>query len=138
IADDTLIIFTSDHGATFEAGNTGASNYHDSNRPFRGGKRTLWEGGVRVPGLVRWTGHVPAGKTSDEPIHMIDVFPTVLAAAGGRPSRPATRGGRTITTATAPSAAASGPCGRAACACRGWCAGPVTCRRAKPPTSRST
>jgi len=37
IADNTLIIFTSDHGATFETGNAGASNYHDSNRPFRGG-----------------------------------------------------------------------------------------------------
>jgi len=84
IADNTLIIFTSDHGATFETGNAGASNYHDSNRPLRGGKRTLWEGGVRVPALVRWTGHVPAGKTSEEPIHMIDVFPTVLTAAGGK------------------------------------------------------
>jgi arylsulfatase A-like enzyme len=84
LTENTLIIFSSDHGATFEVGNMGASNYHDSNHPFRGQKRTLWEGGVRVPAIVRWPGHVPAGKTSDEPIHMIDVFPSLLAAAGGK------------------------------------------------------
>jgi arylsulfatase A-like enzyme len=85
LADDTLVIFTSDHGATFEVGNRGASAYHDSNRPFRGQKRTLWEGGIRVPAIVRWPGRVPAGRTSDVPMHMTDVFPTVLAAAGRRP-----------------------------------------------------
>jgi arylsulfatase A len=84
IAENTIIIFSSDHGATFEAGNMGASNFHDSNRPFRGGKRTLWEGGIRVPALVRWPGHVPAGKNSDDPMHMTDVFPSLLAAAGGK------------------------------------------------------
>jgi arylsulfatase A-like enzyme len=79
----TLVIFTSDHGATFEGGNEGASAYHDSNGPFRGEKRTLWEGGLRVPALVRWPGHVPAARVSSEIVCMIDVFPTVLAAAGG-------------------------------------------------------
>src|SRR5262249_2436129 len=43
LADDSLVVFASDQGATFESGNAGASNYHDSNRPFRGQKRTLWE-----------------------------------------------------------------------------------------------
>ncbi len=66
LADDTIVIFTSDHGATFEQGNKGTSNFHDSNRPFRGQKRTLWEGGIRVPGVVRWPGHVPAGVVSRE------------------------------------------------------------------------
>jgi len=84
LAGDTLIIFTSDHGATFEAGNKGTSAYHRSNGPFRGQKRTLWEGGIRVPGVVRWPGRVPAGKASNEIIHMTDVLPTVLAAAGGK------------------------------------------------------
>lgn len=83
----TLVLFSSDHGATFEAGNQGTANYHDSNAPFRGHKRTLWEGGIRVPAVVRWPGKVPAGKKSDAIIHMMDVFPTLLAAAGGVPKK---------------------------------------------------
>ena len=80
LGESTLVIFTSDHGATFEKGNLGTSNFHDSNGPFRGQKRTLWEGGIRVPAVVRWPGQVPAGKVSTEVIHMTDVFPTVFAA----------------------------------------------------------
>ncbi len=85
LSNRTLVVFTSDHGATFEQGNQGTSNFHDSNRPFRGQKRTLWEGGIRVPAVVRWPGHVPAGLVSKEPVHMTDVFPTLLDAAGGKP-----------------------------------------------------
>src|SRR5439155_10779310 len=85
IADNTIILFTSDHGATFEAGNMGASYFHDSNRPFRGQKRTLWQGGIRVPGVVRWPGRVPAGKVSPEIVHMIDLLPTFLRAAAAEP-----------------------------------------------------
>lgn len=85
LLDNTLVIFTSDHGATFEAGNKGASAYHKSNGPFRGQKRTLWEGGIRVPGVVRWPGQVPPGKVSDEIIHMTDVLSTVLATVGSQP-----------------------------------------------------
>ncbi len=85
LADDTIVVFTSDHGATFESGNLGTSNALDSNRPFRGQKRTVWEGGVRVPGVVRWPGHVPAGVVSGEVIQMTDLFPTLLAAAGAAP-----------------------------------------------------
>lgn len=85
LAGETIVVFTSDHGATFEAGNLGTSNALDSNRPFRGQKRTLWEGGVRVPGVVRWPGHVASGAVSDEVIRTTDLFPTLLAAAGGVP-----------------------------------------------------
>jgi len=85
LSDNTLVVFTSDHGATFEQGNLGTSNFHDSNRPFRGQKRTLWEGGIRVPAVVRWPGHVPAGRSSNAVVHMTDLFPTLLAAAGGKP-----------------------------------------------------
>ncbi len=85
LAANTLVVFSCDHGATFEPNNQGTSAYHDSNRPFRGQKRTLWEGGVRVPGVVRWPGRVPAGRVSGEIVHMIDVLPTLLAAAGARP-----------------------------------------------------
>ncbi len=82
LAGNTLVVVSSDHGATFESGNRGASNYHDSNRPLRGQKRLLWEGGIRVPACVRWPGRIPAGSVSDELVHMMDVFPTLLAAAG--------------------------------------------------------
>jgi len=84
-AANTLVVFSSDNGATFESGNQGASYFHDSNQPFRGQKRSLEEGGIRVPGLVRWPGRVPAGRRFDQPVHMTDVMPTFLAAAGGRP-----------------------------------------------------
>lgn len=85
LADNTIVIFTSDNGATFESGNQGTSNFHDSNYPFRGQKRSLEEGGIRVPAVVRWPGRIPAGRKFDQPVHMIDVFPTLLAAAGGKP-----------------------------------------------------
>jgi arylsulfatase A-like enzyme len=85
LAENTLVVFSSDHGATFENGNQGACNFFDSNRPFRGGKRSVNEGGIRVPSIVRWPGHVPAGQTSEELVHNIDVLPTFLAAAGGTP-----------------------------------------------------
>jgi arylsulfatase A len=79
---ETLIVFTSDHGATFESGNGGTSAALDSNRPFRGQKRTLWEGGVRVPGLVWWPGRVPGGVVGKEVVQLIDLLPTFVAAAG--------------------------------------------------------
>lgn len=85
LADNTLVVFTSDHGATFESGNLGTSDFHDSNRPFRGQKRTLWEGGIRVPAIASWPGHIPAGAVSQDVVHMTDVFPTLLAVAGGTP-----------------------------------------------------
>ena len=80
LSDDTLVIFTSDQGATFEPQNEGASYYHDSNTPFRGQKRSLEEGGIRVPGAVRWPRRVAPGGTSDEVMHFIDIFPTLLAS----------------------------------------------------------
>jgi arylsulfatase A-like enzyme len=85
LAEQTLVVFFSDHGATFEAGNQGTSAALDSNRPFRGQKRTLWEGGVRVPGVVRWPGKIAAGTVSNDPTHSIDLLPTLLAAADRSP-----------------------------------------------------
>ncbi len=85
LADNTIVIFTSDHGATFEKLSEYAPIYHDSNYPFRGQKRTLWEGGMRVPGVIRWPGHVPSGVESSDLIHMCDLFPTLLAAIGAQP-----------------------------------------------------
>ena len=75
IADDTLIAFVSDNGGPEQV------NASD-NGPLNGGKATTWEGGVRVPFLVRWpNGKLPAGKTYDQPVIQLDLFPTVLAAA---------------------------------------------------------
>jgi arylsulfatase A-like enzyme len=80
---NTLIVFTSDHGATFESGNLGTSAALDSNRPFRGQKRTLWEGGIRVPAFVSWPGTIPEGVVAQEVVHLTDLLPTFVAAGGG-------------------------------------------------------
>jgi arylsulfatase A-like enzyme len=83
LSRETLIVFTSDHGATFESGNQGTSAALDSNRPFRGQKRTLWEGGVRVPGLACWPGRIPEGIVTQEVMQLTDLLPTIVAAARG-------------------------------------------------------
>ena len=83
LSQDTLIFFTSDNGATFEFGNQGASVALDSNRPLRGQKRTLWEGGIRVPGLVCWPSKIPGGQVSQVNVHLADILPTLVSAAGG-------------------------------------------------------
>ena len=83
LSRDTLIVFTSDNGATFEFGNQGASAAMDSNRPLRGQKRTLWEGGIRVPGLVCWPARIPGGQVSQVNVHLTDILPTLVSAAGG-------------------------------------------------------
>ncbi|PQO45405.1 sulfatase-like hydrolase/transferase [Blastopirellula marina] len=72
IADDTLVIFFSDNGGS------GLAN----NAPLQGRKSTMWEGGNRVPCIVRWPGHVPAGQVSDAFLSSLEVFPTASAAAG--------------------------------------------------------
>jgi arylsulfatase A-like enzyme len=75
IDDDTLIVFVSDNGGP-ESVNA------SDNGPFNGGKATTWEGGIRVPFLLRWKRGLPAGKTYDQPVIQLDFVPTVLAAAG--------------------------------------------------------
>lgn len=72
IGDRTLIVFTSDNGPENGAGNSG---------PFKGRKRLLGEGGIRVPAIVRWKGHVKAGSTSDKFVLTTDLFPTFTHAA---------------------------------------------------------
>ena len=68
----TLVLFTSDNGPWF-GGSTGG---------LRGMKGATWEGGLRVPGIFRWPGRIPAGQVIDEPCGTIDVLPTILALAG--------------------------------------------------------
>jgi arylsulfatase A-like enzyme len=76
IADRTIVVFTSDNGGLMEPG---ASTV---NVPLRVGKGSAYEGGVRVPLIVRWPGVTPAGSVCHEPVMSIDFFPTYLAAAG--------------------------------------------------------
>ena len=73
----TLVFFFSDNG-----GPIGASGNGSINDPLRGGKGTLYEGGVRVPFVISWPGKLSSGKTYDQPVCSLDVFATTLAAAG--------------------------------------------------------
>jgi arylsulfatase A-like enzyme len=76
IAQDTIVVYSTDNGPHMnswpDAGMT----------PFRGEKNTNWEGAFRVPAVVRWTGHIPAGKVVNDIMSHNDWFPTFLAAAG--------------------------------------------------------
>ncbi len=79
IADRTVVIFTSDNGGL--TNNPGNPERTTSNLPLRQGKGSIYEGGVRVPAIVKWPGHTPPGSVSDEPIISIDYFPTLLDIA---------------------------------------------------------
>ncbi len=83
LSERTLVFFLSDNG-----GPTGQTT--SSNRPLRGAKGQMWEGGIRVPYIVRWKGTLPAGRVCDFPVSALDIFPTALAAAGvaADPQRP--------------------------------------------------
>lgn len=78
--DNTIIIFTSDNGGLSAHGRGGEANTH--NAPLRSGKGSAYEGGVRVPAIVRWPGVTPADARSDAIIIGHDWFPTILAMAG--------------------------------------------------------
>ena len=72
--ESTIVVFTSDNGSRGRDGG--------SNAPLRGTKGTTWEGGMRVPCIVRWPGRVAPGRTSDELVTSIDLFPTLAALCG--------------------------------------------------------
>lgn len=75
---NTLIIFTSDNGPHVEGG--ADPDYFDSNGVLKGYKRDLYEGGIRVPMIARWTSHIEAGSTSDHVSAFWDVMPTMAEA----------------------------------------------------------
>ncbi len=79
IDDNTIVMFSSDNGPHQEGGHK--MEFFNSNGPLRGMKRDLYEGGIRVPLLVRWPGHVPAKKVSHHISGFQDVFPTMLEIA---------------------------------------------------------
>lgn len=72
---NTLFIFSSDNGGPHPGAVT-------SNGPLRGGKGTVYEGGTRVPAFATWDGHIPAGAIVNEPMHIVDWYPTLLKLAG--------------------------------------------------------
>ena len=74
--DNTIVVFTTDNGAENFSWPDGGQT------PFAGGKGTVLEGGFRVPCIIRWPGHVPAGKVDNSIISGLDWFPTFVAAAG--------------------------------------------------------
>ena len=88
IADDTLVVFTSDNGG-LKYKEDGERDANTSNWPLRAGKGSEFDGGFRVPYIFRWPGKIPAGTTNHTPITNVDLYPTLLAAAGAnRPDQP--------------------------------------------------
>lgn len=81
LADDTLVVFTSDNGAHWEEEDI-ARYGHRANLDYRGQKADIWEAGHRVPFLARWPGEIPPGATSDETICHVDLFATLAAILG--------------------------------------------------------
>lgn len=95
LRDNTLVLFTSDNGpwsndqarqhaknARHVAWTKGPEIPWGSSGPLRGAKGSTWEGGLRVPGIVRWPDHVPSGRTSDAIVSTLDVLPTFATLAG--------------------------------------------------------
>lgn len=80
--DNTIVFFTSDNGPV----SVGGRDYEFFNGagPLRGRKGGLYDGGIREPMIVRWPGHVPAGKVSDVPWYFADVLPTLAELGGGK------------------------------------------------------
>lgn len=75
LRENTLVLFKSDNGG-----------YNGDNRPLRGFKGMLYEGGIRVPWIVRWPGKVKHGTTNDPPVISTDCYPTLLEVAGLPPT----------------------------------------------------
>ena len=76
LADNTLVLFTSDNGGA------GYIGLPDVNQPYRGWKMTLFEGGIHVPYFLKWPERIEAGTEVDAPVHHFDLYATAAAAAG--------------------------------------------------------
>lgn len=91
ILDNTCCVFTSDNGPSRETRNwldgTEDPYYGGTAGKLKGHKFSLFEGGIRMPGIMHWPDRIPAGQVIDEPVASMDVFPTLLNAAGGDLSR---------------------------------------------------
>ena len=98
LSKDTLVIFTSDNGPET------LNRYRSANRsfgrpgPLRGMKLHIYDGGIRVAGIIRWPGHVKAGVTSNEPVCALDLLPTFCELAGVKPPQDLTLDGTSFTS----------------------------------------
>ncbi len=77
LEDNTWVVVTSDNGPWLSYG-----NHAGSAGPFREGKGTVYEGGIRVPCIMRWPGHIPAGRSCNAPLMTIDLLPTIAHQVG--------------------------------------------------------
>jgi len=88
LAENTLVLFSSDNGGVNKPENANLVQTDAQKAglkpvgPFRGGKHDVWEGGFRVPYLVRWPGHVPAGTVCDETVSIVDTLASLAAITG--------------------------------------------------------
>jgi arylsulfatase A len=82
VADQTLVFFTSDNGPETLKRYPGARRSYGSPGPLRGMKLHLYEGGIRVPGILRWPGHTRPGQVCREPFSSLDLLPTFCRLAG--------------------------------------------------------
>jgi arylsulfatase A len=80
ISEQTIVLFTSDNGPHFAG--QGDADQRRFNAGYHGHKYLVYEGGIRVPAVIRWPAGLPAGATLSRPVHGADWFPTLLAAAG--------------------------------------------------------
>ncbi|MHC4252386.1 MAG: arylsulfatase [Planctomycetota bacterium] len=83
LSENTLVIFSSDNGPSGEGGQS--MEFFKSSGPLSGGKRSLKEGGIRVPTIARWPGRIAPGRTTDHPSAFWDFLPTACELAGVEP-----------------------------------------------------
>lgn len=87
VADNTIIIFTSDNGTTHDVG--GVDNkFFDSVRGLKGLKGQVYEGGIRVPCIMVWPGKIKPGSVTDQPGYAADIMPTLCGIIGADPGKP--------------------------------------------------
>ncbi|MBI5280877.1 MAG: sulfatase-like hydrolase/transferase, partial [Candidatus Solibacter usitatus] len=85
LRENTLVVFTSDNGPETLGRHPDAWRSHGSAGPLRSRKLSLYEGGCRVPGVLRWPGRIRAGAVSSEPVSSVDLLPTFCELAGVPP-----------------------------------------------------
>ncbi len=89
IAENTIVVFCADNGPEHPA--NGDGEYTGWTGPWRGTYFTAMEGGIRAPFIVRWKNHIPAGRVSDDIVHIVDMFPTLAGLAGAKARVPKDR-----------------------------------------------